>query len=312
MSSSQHFHVTTRHSPPHVRKTARSAPSSKSASTPKITIKGVKASRRAKVEDEEIFEDDNDDMGSSFLQFCAMCEKQIAVPNSSILYCSESCRHRDSIIPSTHPYLTLALNSPNKMTPSTFSSDIDDPYGARIPTYVPRAQRTPRSFHDDRIPPQVHDGKSDLDPTEWKPAEPCDMERKSPGKEWKPKLVHRPSSEAFSYLSKFHRSTDSLASKRLPPPGHERSTSRATPSLSHTPTASTSSEESLAGTPYEFVGRPAISMPTASTTTSASKAIDAVKDANDLTYEKKKPVGASLGSATGSLKKLLGTAASGM
>jgi hypothetical protein len=197
------------------------------------------------------------------------------------------------------------------MTPSTFSSDIDDSYGARIPTYVPRAQCTPRSFHDDRIPPKAHDGKSDLDPTEWKPAEPCDTERKSPGKEWKPKLVHHPSSEAFSYLSKFHRSTESLASKRRPALGHGRSTSRTTPSLSHTPTASTSSEESLAGTPYEYVGRPAISMPTVSTTTSASEGINVIKDANDLTYEKKH-VGASLGSATGSLKKLLGTAAAGM
>ncbi|KAK3171052.1 hypothetical protein OEA41_003136 [Lepraria neglecta] len=305
MSSSQHVHVTTRRSPPHVRKTARSAPSSKSAGT-------AKATKRAKEEDEEIFEDDNDDMGSSFLQFCAMCEKQIVVPNSSILYCSESCRHRDSIMPPTHPYLTLALNSPNKMMPSTLSFDIDGPFGSRIPTYVPRAQRTPRSLYDDRIPPMTHDGTSDLDPTEWKPAEPSDTERKSPGKsgEWKPKLAHRPSSEAFSYLSKFHRSSDSLASKRRPALGHGRSTSRTTPSLSHTPTASTSSEESLVGTPYEFVGRPAISMPTVSTITSASEGINVVKDGNDLTYEKKH-VGASFGSATGSLKKLLGTATGG-
>ncbi|KAL2052432.1 hypothetical protein ABVK25_007304 [Lepraria finkii] len=108
MSSSQHVHATTRHSPPHVRKTARSAPSSKSAGTSKATIKGAKATKRDKGEDEEIFEDDNEDMGSSFLQFCAMCEKQIVVPNSLILYCSESCRHRDSIMPPTHPYPTLA------------------------------------------------------------------------------------------------------------------------------------------------------------------------------------------------------------
>ena len=162
----------------------------------------------------------------------------------------------------------------------------------------------------------AHDGKSDLDPTEWKPAEAVDTERKSPGNgkigEWKPKLPHRPSSEACSYLSKFHRSSDSLSSKRRPALGHARTTSRATPSLSHTPTASTSSEESLAGTPYEFVARPPISMPTTTTTTtSASHGVSMVKDGNDLTYEKKL-VGASLGSATGSLKKLLGTATSGM
>ena len=195
------------------------------------------------------------------------------------------------------------------MHPSTLSPDLDDPFGSRIPTYVPRLQRTPRSFCDTRIPPIAHNGKSDLDPTEWKPAETNDTGRKSPGKEWKPKLAHRPSSEAFSYLSKFHRSSDSLTSKRRPALGRGRTTSRTAPSLSHTPTPSTSSDESLAGTPYEFVAHPAISMPTASTATiSASEAVNVVKDGNDLTYEKKH-VGTGLGSATGSLKTLLGTAA---
>lgn len=156
----------------------------------------------------------------------------------------------------------------------------------------------------------LHDGKSDLDPTEWKPAETTRTERRSPTKsgEWKPKLPHRPSSEASSFLGKFHRSSDSLASKRRPMIGHGRSTvsNRTTPSLSHTPTASTSSEESLAGTPYEFVVRPALSMPSTSAA-QVSKGIDVTKDRNDLTYEKKH-VGTNLGSASGSLKKLLGTA----
>jgi len=134
------------------------------------------------------------------------------------------------------------------------------------------------------------------------------MDGKSPTKEWKPKLPHRPSSEAFSYLSKFHRSSDSLASKRRPMLGHGRTVSRTTPSLSHTPTASTSSEESLlAGTPYEFVGA---SLPVMSTT-QVSEGVQMGNDSGDLTYEKKF-VAASLGSAAGSLKKLLGTTAGGM
>ncbi len=41
---------------------------SKSAGTPKITLKPAKATKQAK-EEEEVFEDDHDDMGSSFLQF---------------------------------------------------------------------------------------------------------------------------------------------------------------------------------------------------------------------------------------------------
>jgi len=87
-------------------KAARSAPS-KSAGTPKITIKGAKASKHAKEDQVEIFDFDDDDMGNTFLQYwcvivvtpqlnqpltpysSAMCEKQILVPSSSILYCSE-------------------------------------------------------------------------------------------------------------------------------------------------------------------------------------------------------------------------------
>ena len=214
------------------------------------------------------------------------------------------------MVPATNPYLSLA--SPTKTAPSACFADIDDLFGSKIPTYVAAMQPTPRPKTDARIPPLAHDGKSDLDPTEWKPAEPNLSESKSPpgtkAPEPKPKLSHAPSSEAFSYLSKFHRSSDSLYSKRRPALGHGRSTisSRATPSLSHTPTASTSSEESLSGTPYEFVARPALSIPT---TTACGRAegrkLSQVGD-DDLTYEKK-VVGTSLGSATGSLKRLLKT-----
>ncbi|KAL9137635.1 MAG: hypothetical protein Q9175_001154 [Cornicularia normoerica] len=154
------------------------------------------------------------------------------------------------------------------------------------------------------------DGKSDLDPTEWKPAEPTLTESKSPPspKAGKPKLPHRPSSEAFSYLSKFHRSSDCLYSKRRPALGHGRSTisSRTTPSLSHTPTASTSSEESLSGTPYESVARPALSLPTTTTSRCTNGGKLAQDEDDDLTYDKKF-IGTSLRSATGSLKKLLQT-----
>lgn len=89
-----------------------------------------------------------------------------------------------------------------------------------------------------RIPPIAHDGKSDLDPTEWKP-----------------QLPHSRSSDAFQYLSKFHPSTQSLRSTRRPV-NHTRSSTTASvtttaPSLSHTPTTSTPSE-SLATSPFEF------------------------------------------------------------
>jgi len=74
MSSIHNAQTHTRHSPLGVRKmptkAARSAPASKGVIPPKITIKGAKASKKAK-EEEEVFEDDDnhDDMESSFLQF---------------------------------------------------------------------------------------------------------------------------------------------------------------------------------------------------------------------------------------------------
>ncbi|KAI9826301.1 MAG: hypothetical protein M1832_000218 [Thelocarpon impressellum] len=44
--------------------------------------------------------DENGGMAASFLQYCASCEKQIRVPDHSVLYCSESCRKVDSSKPS--------------------------------------------------------------------------------------------------------------------------------------------------------------------------------------------------------------------
>ena len=58
--------------------------------------------------------------------------------------------------------------------------------------------------------------------------------------------------------------------------------------------------------PYELVARPALSMPTTTTSRCTGGAKLAQAEDDDLTYEKKF-VGTSLGSATGSLKKLLRT-----
>ncbi|KAJ4298257.1 hypothetical protein N0V90_006156 [Kalmusia sp. IMI 367209] len=53
------------------------------------------ASKKAVQEKEDEFEDE-DLMATSFLQFCTTCEKQIIVPCNSVLYCSESCRKKDT------------------------------------------------------------------------------------------------------------------------------------------------------------------------------------------------------------------------
>ncbi|KAI5848314.1 hypothetical protein BZA05DRAFT_94418 [Tricharina praecox] len=39
--------------------------------------------------------DSDPSMAQSFLPFCAHCEKQIVVPNTSILFCSEKCKRKD-------------------------------------------------------------------------------------------------------------------------------------------------------------------------------------------------------------------------
>ncbi len=111
-------------------------------------------------------------------------------------------------------------------------------------TILPRRLPTPRPL-DPRIPSAAHDGKTDLDPTEWKPADQDGPEGTPAGGKattGKPKLVHHPSSEAYSYLSQFHRSTPT-----------SRRPLRSTPSLSHTPTTTASSADSMAWTPSELV-----------------------------------------------------------
>ena len=101
------YHAHQRTSPPHVKKTAvraqRPVPVSRAFSGSKLASKAVKG----KAGDDELAEkdDDDDDMAMSFLQYwyaspslvnmpsanccSAFCEKQIVVPNNSILYCSE-------------------------------------------------------------------------------------------------------------------------------------------------------------------------------------------------------------------------------
>lgn len=73
MSSGRHGLVQPRPSPPHVRKpatkAARAAPPSKSTSAPRITIKGTKSAKKAKDLTEDVVDEDDDDMGTSFLQF---------------------------------------------------------------------------------------------------------------------------------------------------------------------------------------------------------------------------------------------------
>ena len=179
--------------------------------------------------------------------YSASCEKQIMTPSNGILYCSEayvflpdprtkadfpSCRRKDDIKPISASILPPSFMSNSE--PATPRRIIP----ARFPTGSPRST-TPIA----RIPPDHHGFKPDLDPTEWKP-----------------KLIHRGSSDAYRYLSTFHASLnkEEILTYRPRISTHKSTTSMytlgtaTTPSLGNSPTTAASSFDSA----YEFSTRP--------------------------------------------------------
>ncbi|KAL8731439.1 MAG: hypothetical protein Q9166_003414 [cf. Caloplaca sp. 2 TL-2023] len=307
MSSIHHAHLRT--SPTQSRKTTVKAARAAPLGGPKPFLKGNGKSKhgkdKPKEKEDEVIDDDNDDddMATSFPQFC--CKRIDA----------QHVTDYDSYLPMSSPV----------------SSELDDIdfFGSKEPRIVARAIPTPRPILSARIPPEAHEGKSDLDPTEWKP-----------------KLVHRPTSDASKYLSQFHRTPPAYGSPRRGSPHRPAAVSAQTmnsvllnaPSLSATPSASsTSSGDSSAGTPYDFVNhRPnpvhsksvnlvtpqkaptAYSVPAKPTAggqkltlgvsdLSALALSDNVGLSSDLSYEKKCNMAASYrGLGTGSLTRMLG------
>ncbi|KAL8788651.1 MAG: hypothetical protein Q9213_001579 [Squamulea squamosa] len=242
------------------RKTAVKAARPATLGAPKSTLQGngkvKQAKDKPKEKEEEVIACDDGDMATSFLQFCVTCDRQILVPNNSLLYCSERCKRMDAQHVSDYSsYVSI-------QSPMSGESDDNDPLGSKNPPIVPPAIPTPRPDTSARIPPEAHEGKSDLDPTEWKP------KSHDNAIEWKPKIPHRPTSDASKYLSQFHRTPPTLGSPRCG--SSHRPTARLVqntdsvsmnaPSLSATPSTSStsSSSASIAGTPYDFIGRPSM------------------------------------------------------
>ncbi|RHZ56522.1 uncharacterized protein CDV56_107509 [Aspergillus thermomutatus] len=178
------------------------------------------------------------DMAASFLNFCAMCERQITVPDNSLLYCSESCRRKDSHKPLSASFPSSGSISYSRSPPTSplvFSRMIVAPM---IPTKVPV-----KSSPAIRIPTDFHDSKVDQDPSEWKPVIPA--AHGSTGS--------LASSEAWHYLAQFHGGEPSFPRRRHGA-GHRSSASLSTlmsatapvPSLTHTPSTTASSFSSTA------------------------------------------------------------------
>ncbi|KAJ5214863.1 hypothetical protein N7468_010542, partial [Penicillium chermesinum] len=174
------------------------------------------------------------DMSASFLNFCAMCEKQITVPNNSLLYCSESCRRKDSCKP-----LSASLPSVTNMSSMAATSPPTSP--PLSPRTIVAPMTPTRPIPAIRIPADAHDAKSDLDPTEWKPL----ISARGAG-------TSLASSDAWTYLSHFHGGDNSMLIRRpsrssasLPAlVSHESAV--AVPSLTHTPSTVASSFSSTA------------------------------------------------------------------
>ncbi|KAJ5823046.1 hypothetical protein N7447_005386 [Penicillium robsamsonii] len=187
MTQTAPFH---RRSPstPHISKSKSTRPALHRRGTSGVNISKLGSGQRGASKPSTSSDDTEFDM-ASFLNFCAMCENQITVPNNTLLYCSESCRRKDSCKP-----LSASLPSMSSMS-STTTPPTSPPLSPRTivapmtPTRVPS-----NSIPTMRIPSHVHDAKSDLDPTEWKPV----LARSASS---------LASSDAWNYLSQFHRGT---------------------------------------------------------------------------------------------------------
>ncbi|KAK7538558.1 life-span regulatory factor-domain-containing protein [Phyllosticta citribraziliensis] len=195
-------------------------------------------------------EDDDDDlMAASFLNFCTVCEKQIIVPNNSILYCSESCRKKDNTkelsfepSPPPTPYASFFFDDTSP------SRDIVPP---RSPTVAP-AKRLSYGFSD-----------ASEDESDWH-----DIEKPRPQE-----------TEATRYLRSFPRSSTELDLRRPVRPTHNRAntamvlptTHSAAPSLSHTPTSTLS-----VSMPYTPSSRPLLPRRHPHSTSSRNGSIDLV------------------------------------
>jgi hypothetical protein len=200
------------------------------------------------------------DMAASFLQYCAMCEKQILTPSNAILYCSEACRRKDSCKPLSLAAVAMAsANTPPSSAPSS-------PHSI-LPPRTPTGTRSAAIG----IPVGLHNAKPDLDPTEWKP-----------------RLLTRSNSEAFRYLSQFHRSPTATGGGVNDEGGGHRHlfshcsttsiASMTTPSLSLSQTPSTASSSLSTGAEYDFNTRPLQSRrnPMYSASAGTTKSVDLV------------------------------------
>jgi hypothetical protein len=205
---------------------------------------GRKGSHKSTTSHKEVIEDEDEDpMAVSFLNYCTVCEKQIVVPSNTVLYCSESCKKKDSEKSLTDSY---DYYSPPTTPFANFTFD-DAHFNDIIP------QRSPTQPHSKRNSYASSDGSFDDTPS---------------GDEYT-----RSSSDASHYLRQCQISSYFNDTVRPVRPRYTRaSTSHinfsAAPSLSHTPASSYSFS-----LPYTPATRP---LPPRTNPQGPSKSIDLV------------------------------------
>ncbi|OJD27764.1 hypothetical protein ACJ73_00834 [Blastomyces percursus] len=164
--------------------TTTSAPSAPRALRPNA---GPAAAKQGVVPNDE----EDPFMATVFPQFCPTCERQIMIPSDSILYCSESCRRKDSSNPLDISHLTTRnMTSPKRSPPASppfTPKAIVAPMSPITPTQAASCSNPPL-----QIPVNDHE----------EPPSGLDLPK------WQPKINHQAtnaltSTEAFLYLSLF-------------------------------------------------------------------------------------------------------------
>lgn len=135
-----------------------------SNSTPQPSPKRLTSSGSTKAGAEYMYSrDDDEESGmASFLQFCTTCEKQILTPDSSILYCSEACRRRDSRPTSLQEIQSIQQSIQSPPPLSSTNSYFDQPIPEIVPQRSPTVLRPmSRTFSDFSIA-DLNDCSSDV------------------------------------------------------------------------------------------------------------------------------------------------------
>jgi len=288
-------------------KKTTNVPSEKSAKSP-TSLSGKNGSGWSKrIGKTEQTDTDDEDM-AGLPHFCAMCEKQIITPGSTILYCSEGCRRRDSNKPLTHASTTIAESpvSPPRRSSYFETQALPDILPQRSPTMV----RPPSITFSDTSEVSFFDVRASYNRSESEAARylaQFSSPNASPERRRRPQCDRQAHSLSHSTLPSLSHTPGSLIS-----PGTSFSSSRPLPSRTNPYSISFNSHSvdlitPLSGLP-SLAAASSLGHENASRRSSASTSTAYKVAEGGMSYEKKKQFNLSdMSTGRGSLKELLGT-----